>query len=373
MQDRYPQSGDRLKKKQWILGLVVLAALTALLFWGRDKMHFDFGVFRAQLALANWSKIGIATACIYLAYVMRAVRWAMLLRHNKKVPLFSLTGTQVIGFTAVALIGRVADPVRPYLVSKRTGLPLSNQIAVYIVERLFDAGSMALIFSSVILAAAWFGAPDALPHREQVAHAAEWGLAATVAGALFLVVVRLSGGVVASFFESTLGVVSKKLGHAVGNKIRTFRAGLDIIRSFSDFGITSTLSLSMWMVITLAYLEITQAFVASPELSSMTLAKCVLLLAVSGGASVLQLPIIGWFTQVLFVSGAMVKFLGVAWEPATACAATILLVTFLAIVPVGLVWARFEHVSLRKITTESEHAEEELSDEKLAESAELGG
>ena len=59
----------------------------------------------------------------------------------------------MIGFTAVALIGRVADPVRPYLVAKKTGLPLSNQIAVYIVERLFDAGSMALIFSSVILLA----------------------------------------------------------------------------------------------------------------------------------------------------------------------------------------------------------------------------
>jgi glycosyltransferase 2 family protein len=57
----------------------------------------------------------------------------------------------VIGFTAVALIGRVADLVRPYLVSKRTGLPISSQIAVYIVERLFDAGSMALITSSVIL------------------------------------------------------------------------------------------------------------------------------------------------------------------------------------------------------------------------------
>ena len=78
------------------------------------------------------------------------VRWALLLAHNKKVPLFSLLGTQVIGFTAVALIGRVADPVRPYLVAKKTGLPISSQIAVYIVERLFDAGSMALIFSSVI-------------------------------------------------------------------------------------------------------------------------------------------------------------------------------------------------------------------------------
>src|SRR6202008_476712 len=53
--------------------------------------------------------------------------------------------------TGVALIGRVADPVRPYLVSKKTGLPLSSQIAVYIVERLFDIGSMALIFSIALV------------------------------------------------------------------------------------------------------------------------------------------------------------------------------------------------------------------------------
>jgi uncharacterized membrane protein YbhN (UPF0104 family) len=142
-----------LKKRQLILGLVVFAALVALLVWGRDRIHFDFGVFRVQLALADWRKIGIAFGCIYVCYAFRAARWALLLRHNKKVPLFSLLGTQVIGFTGVALIGRIADPVRPYLVAKKTGLPLSNQIAVYIVERLFDAGSMALIFCSVILLA----------------------------------------------------------------------------------------------------------------------------------------------------------------------------------------------------------------------------
>lgn len=340
---------------------MVLAALIALLVWGRDRMHFDFGVFRAQLALADWRQIGIATGCIYIAYVFRAVRWALLLRHNKKVPLFSLLGTQVIGFTAVALIGRVADPVRPYLVAKKTGLPLSNQIAVYIVERLFDAGSMALIFSSVILMTAWFGSPEALPHRDQVERAAEWGLAATCAGALFLIAVRLSGTAIASFLEGAFGLVSKKLGHAVGQKIRTFHTGLDTIRSFSDFGIASVLSLTMWGLITMAYLETARAFVASPQLASMTLAKCVLLLAVSGGASIFQLPILGWFTQIAIVSGALFKFLGVAWEPSIACAATVLLVTFLAIVPIGLVWAHFEHVSLRKITAESGHAGEDLA------------
>src|SRR5450631_3687518 len=131
--------------------------MVALVVWGRERIHFDFGLFRAQLAHADWIKIALSAGCIYFAYAFRSVRWARLLKHNKLVAPFSLLGTQVIGFTAVALIGRVADPVRPYLVAKKTGLPLSSQIAVYIIERLFDAGSMALIFSIAVL---WVPQPD---------------------------------------------------------------------------------------------------------------------------------------------------------------------------------------------------------------------
>jgi len=269
----------------------------------------------------------------------------------------------------VALIGRVADPVRPYLVAKKTGLPVSNQIAVYIVERLFDAGSMALIFSSVILVNAWFGLSGALPHPEIVKKAGYWGLTLTVMGALFLVAVRLAGGAVASLLENAFGMISKKLGLAVGNKIRTFHSGLDTMRSFSDFAIAASLSLCMWGVITFAYLETTRAFVASPQLASMTLAKCMLLLAFSGGASVFQLPILGWFTQIGLVAAAISSFYGAAPEASTACAATLLFVTFLGIVPVGLVWARFDHVSLRKVTEESELADEELA---IAETTKVG-
>jgi hypothetical protein len=57
-------------------------------------------------------------------------------------------------------------------------------------------------------------------------------------------------------------------------------------------------------------------------------------------------------------------------EAATACAATLLLVTFLSIVPVGLIWAQFEHVSLRRVAVESGHAGEELAAEEAAEPAE---
>ena len=346
-----------MKKRELILGAVFFLALVALVVWGRDRIHFDFGVFVSQLKLADWRKIGIAFGCIYVCYAFRAVRWALLLRHIKKVPLLSLLGTQVIGFTAVALIGRIADPVRPYLVAKKTGLPLSNQIAVYIVERLFDAGSMALIFCSVILLAP----AGALPHPEVIRKVCYGALATTIAGALFLVVVRLAGGAVARLLEDAFSIVSKGLGHAIGDKIRAFRAGLDTLRSFSDFCIASSLSLGMWGLITLAYFEITTAFVASPELAGLTLAKCMLLMASSMLVSGFQLPVLGWFTQIGMVAAAMSGFFGVAAEPATACAATLLAVSFLSIAPVGIIWARFEHVSLRKVAAESEHAGETLA------------
>lgn len=367
--------GVLLKKKQLIVGLVILVALAVLVFWGRDRIHFDFATFRAQLSAADWTKMIIALGCIYVGYVLRSMRWALLLRHNRKVPLLSLIGTQVIGFTAVALIGRVADLVRPYLVSKKTGIDLSSQIAVYIVERLFDMGSIALIFSVAVLQVSHADVVAAINHSKNLAALnrshpglAEFlfrygGLGLTLLGALFLVGIRMAGDVIASGFEHTIGLVSKGLGHAVGQKIRTFRTGLDTMRSFGDFAGTTSVSLVMWALITAAYFETMRAFTSSPQLANVNLGKCVLLMLVSGGASVVQLPVIGWFSQIGIVMVAISWVLGASYEASTACAAMLLVVTFLGIVPVGLIWAQVENVSLRGVTKASEHAGEELADD----------
>jgi hypothetical protein len=363
-----------LKKRQLILGVLVIAAVVALFIWARGRIHFDFAVFREQLEQAQWSWIGLSAGCIYIAYVFRSARWAQLLKHNKRVGPFSLIGTQVIGFTAVALIGRFADPVRPYLVAKKTELPLSSQFAVYIVERLFDMGSMALIFSVAMLSVPYAQIMSVTQNSHMIsrlgsaspflaAFAARYGgLVLTLAGALFLVAVRWAGGTVAAIAEKSFGLFSNKLGTAAGEKIRAFHAGLDTMRSFGDFGITASLSLMMWLLIAAAYFTGCRAFVASPELTSLTASKCILLMVASGGASIFQLPVLGWFTQIGVVAAALTAITGANAEAATACAAILLLTTFLAIVPVGLIWAQFEHVSLRKVTIESEHASEEFAE-----------
>jgi glycosyltransferase 2 family protein len=367
-----------LSKRQWIVGLVVLAALIGLVLWSRQRIHFDFGHFWSQFASADWRKMVIALGCIYAGYVLRSARWALLLRHNQRVPLLSLIGTQVIGFTGVALIGRVADLVRPYLVAKKTGLPLSSQIAVYVVERLFDMGSIALIFSIALVSVPPADLLKAIDRSAMLSymfhHESPWlglfvfrysGLILTLFGALFLAAVRWSGEALARFFEHSLGLISKRAGRAAGAKIRAFHAGLDTMHSFGDFAATASLSLVMWGLITTAYLEVMRAFVACPLLATISFSKCVLLMVVSGGASVIQLPVLGWFSQIGIVAAAIAGFFGVPVEPATACAAALLLITFLGIVPVGLVWAQIENVSLRKIAVQSEHAEEELADNKV--------
>lgn len=369
-----------MSKKQWIGGLVVLMALVALFFWARHRIHFDFAEFRSQIALVDWRHIALGLGFIYAGYAIRSVRWALLMRHNRKVPPFSLVGTQVMGFTAVALIGRVADLARPYLVARKTNVELSSQIAVYIVERLSDMGSIALLFSVAILGipqrdvAAAIGRSAHLAAIGQHAPAAAaflfryGGLVLTVMGAAFLVLVRVSGEAIAVTAERSFGLVSKKLGHALGHKIRTFGAGLDTIRSFGDFAWLAVLSVGMWVLITASYFETMRAFVASPPLATISVSHTVLLMVVSGGASVVQLPVLGWFSQIGIVAAAITAFFNASPEASTACAAMLLLVTFLAIVPVGLIWAQFENVNLRAISRASEHA-----GEGIAEDARAGG
>ena len=85
----------------------------------------------------------------------------------------------------------------------------------------------------------------------------------------------------------------------------------------------------------------------------------------------LQLPVLGWFTQIGLTTAAMEAFFHVHPEPALGCGAVLLLVTFMSVIPLGLIWARFEHVSLKKVAEESEHAGEEAITEVVTRDGDL--
>jgi uncharacterized membrane protein YbhN (UPF0104 family) len=339
----------------WFAGIVVLV-LVVVLF--RDKIHFDWAMFWEQLRHASMGHIVAGIALIYATYWLRAVRWAVFVAPTKQVSAGSLLGSQFIGFTAVALFGRLADLTRPYLVAKRISLPLSSQVAVYTIERMFDLGAAAIIFSSALAFT-----PKDLPHHELFVRTGLLSLAATLAIAVFAVVVRVAGGAVAGFARVTLGTLSKPVAESIATKILGFRDGLNALSSLKDFGVVLLISLAMWGMIGGAYQQTAHAFVETPELAGLTYSRTMLLMAASIGGSLLQLPIIGWFTQIAVTATAMHTLYGAPIEVATACGAVLLVVTFICIIPTGLVYARIEHVSLKQVTAESEAAKEETMEQ----------
>lgn len=340
-------------KSRKALVLIALAlVLAVIVFANRGRIHFDWGAFWLQLRHISWPHIAAGVALIYSTYWLRSARWSVFISAPRKVPPFSLVGPQFIGFTAVALIGRIADITRPALVARKVGLPVSSQLAVYTIERMFDLGAAAMIFSSALLFV-----PRDLPHHEIFVHTGLLSLAGTAAIAIFAVALRVSGEAIARIAHGLLHPLSPSIAESIATKIRGFRDGLNAISSAQDFVLTALISLAMWALIGMAYVQTLHAFVETPQLATLPFSRTMLLMGASIGGSLLQLPIVGWFTQIGITAAAMSAFYGAPVEAATACGALLLFVTFLCIIPAGLVAARLNHVTLRGAATAAETAE----------------
>jgi hypothetical protein len=344
-----------MKKRSGVLWAVLIIVLAVIVFVYRDRIHFDWANFRQQLQHIGVGHAVAGIVLIYITYWLRAVRWSVLVRPTKQVSAGQLIGPQFIGFTAVALFGRLADFTRPYLVARKIGLSLSSQVAVYTLERMFDLGAAALIFSTALAFM-----PKNMPHHEVFMKTGLVSLALTLAMAIFTGVVRVAGGAVAGFARTVLRPVSKPAAESIAEKIVGFRDGLNALSGWREFALVAGISLLMWGMIASAYVQTAHAFVQTPELAQLSFSRAMLLMAASLGGSLLQLPIVGWFTQIAVTATAMHTFYGAPIEASTACGALLLAVTFLCIIPAGLIFAQIEQVSLRKITSESEVAGQEL-------------
>ena len=336
-------------RKLWPLAVLVLLGL--LLWTLRHRIAFDPHTFAEQIRFVSPLKILLALVAIYIGFVLRATRWAILLAPVRKSSTAQLLPSQLIGFTAVALFGRVADLARPYLVARRLGTPVATQLAVYSIERAFDLGAAAILFS-VTLAFA----PRSMPHHDAFTRAGVISLAATVFLAVFAGTIRFAGDRLAALAARLLRPVSAKVADIAAERILDFREGFRTIASFPQFLAALAVSLVIWLGIAISYLESARAFTTSPILGAMTFTGIMLLLATSLGASLLQLPILGWFTQIGVIAAAYHGFYGVPLETASACGAVSLLTTALSIIPAGLIASRVQGVSLREASRPVEDA-----------------
>lgn len=343
-----------------ILITVVVFVILALLFYlqYREWHTFDWGVFWSKTRQVNWVRVARGVGLIYFGYALRAVRWKIFLRPVKpKAKTMDLISPTLIGFTALALLGRAGEPVRPYLIARRTSLPFSSQLAVWMVERIFDIGAFTLLMTlAVFREGGMYSIPEPEWYRN-LQRGVFLLIAVVTAVAIGAVVINRKGEVIARWVEKEFAHLSANLGHRIAQWVREFGAGLNTIHGVGSFFWLAVVSVGMWYVIALAYKEVTHSY-GIPALE-IPLLQILILMGSSMVGSMLQLPAVGGGSQLATIT-TLSNLFAVPPEMAASCGILLWLVTFAAVVPSGLLLAHRERLSLRKLSVESHKAEQGL-------------
>lgn len=348
-----------MKNKRYVayaLVSVLLAMLVYLQF--RTWRNFDWARF-SETRPQDWSHIVHAVALIYLAYVVRAVRWKIFLKPVRpKASWTSLLAPTIIGFAGLALLGRPGELTRPYLIARRQNLPFSSQLGAWTVERIFDFGAYAILLVAAIFAGSALRADEHYSYFQKIGVGVVGFVLATTFAA---VAVHLKGLEIADWIENRFAHLPADLALKAASRIREFRGGLNTIHGPVSMLAVTALSLLMWFMIVVAYQEVTHSYqgadLVTPSALEIPREKILVLMGASMVGSFVQLPGVGGGSQVATIA-TLQRVFHVPKELAASCGIMLWLVTFVAVVPLGLLLAHRERLSLRKLSAESEEAGE---------------
>jgi len=343
----------------YVLVLGVLAFLVYLQF--RHWQTFDWRKFAENTREITWRDVIYAILLIYFAYLLRAVRWKLFLRPVRKdVSTSSLVSPTLVGFTGLAILGRPGELIRPYLIGRRVNLGFASQLAVWAVERIFDLGAFTvLMILAIFLPTKLQAFATARPVYGHWLHLAGYLLSALVIGMFFVTaLLNYKGPAIAAWIEERFAHRAHNLAHRIAQRVREFADGLNTIHGPISFLQLAGVSIFMWWLIALSYQEVTHAY-ADATMQNMSVSQVLLLMGSSMVGSMLQLPGVGGGSQLATIE-ALDKVFAVPREIAVSCGILLWLVSFVAVVPAGLLLAHRERLSLRKVAEESEVTEEQV-------------
>jgi len=281
--------------RKLLVVLIVLITLGYAIYRSSGMMHLgDFSGAKLWIAIRNADPLLLilSLVAIYSCYALRSLRWKAFQRNlgpSRFGPIYAMT---LAGFSAIFLLGRAGEPVRPLLLARKEKLPIADLFGIYALERLFDLGSTAVIAAvGLLLFQSRDHASETAGKLETAARTTGSLLFAGVVGAIaFLLYLRLHGS---ALLERRLqgwvvahGWRGKIAGIALG-----FSRGVQAIRSWSDLALSTFYSAVHWFLVLLVYLWVSHSF--GGTLTILSLGDAMLVMAFTLVGSAVQLPGVG--------------------------------------------------------------------------------
>ncbi|MEP6944691.1 MAG: lysylphosphatidylglycerol synthase transmembrane domain-containing protein [Acidobacteriota bacterium] len=230
---------------------IVLALIAVLIIWFFGR-NLDWELVSVSLRKANPWYLGLSVLIICLGYLLRAVRWQVLLEPITESSLKELFATTTVGYAAIFFIGRAGEIVRPmWLPMRDRRVRPSAALVTLGLERIFDMASLICFFAFNLL----FFTPQA--GREHEFELIEWVgwllLAGAVGGfAALIVYQRISGRVIAWFDRVTTRTwIPKRLQKIFISVLEQLSSALAILRDWRQTFWVSFWTLMLWFAIAL--------------------------------------------------------------------------------------------------------------------------
>jgi uncharacterized protein (TIRG00374 family) len=334
------------KRLAIFLAAVALAGAVAYAVWRWRQSGFDWNEFAAALKHVDWSWLTLGAALVLSTYLGRALRWEVMLRPLcPDASLWRIFTATAIGFTAVVLFGRAGEPVRPYLIAKQSGVTFSSQIAAWIVERMLDLLMVLLIFG---IALTQVSSSSIQPGPKTRVILEVGGYTAGITGAVslaLLIALRQLRGTVQQKLLRAWAFLPQKALERIRGVLASFDEGMQSTRQTGATLLLVLYTVVEWCVIAGAFWCVCRAF---PATATLGLADVVILLGFVAFGSAVQIPGVGGGMQIATVL-VLTEFFGVGIAAASGVALTLWVVSFVVIVPFGLVLAFHEGIQWRNL------------------------
>jgi glycosyltransferase 2 family protein len=339
--------------KPWYL-LGALAVLLLAGYWQLRRTPFDWMTFAANFRHVDWAWASAGIVFIFLTYFVRAMRWEVMIKPlNTGLGLGTLFAYTLIGFTAVVLFGRPGEIVRPYLIATRAKVPISTQLAAWLIERILDLVMVLLIFGGA-LSQIDKGVADPGPRLQLILRLGGW-LIGLLAGASLVLLLgfRHFRGRARERILAGLEVLPSTLHGKFDAFLLSFSEGMESLRSRGAITALVGYSVLEWVVIGVSFLSIFRAFPATAHLS---ITDVVITLGFVAFGSAVQIPGIGGGMQVAAVF-VLTELYQLPLESAGGVALALWLVNYVAIVPAGLTVAFHQGLNWHKLRHLGEEAD----------------
>jgi uncharacterized protein (TIRG00374 family) len=230
-----------MKKIPW-RGSIALAITVGLLWWAFKDVSWAelWQHVRESDPLLMFAGVVVAN----LVFPLRALRWRPILDPvAPNLPYGPLWRATAIGFMANSVLpsGRAGEIVRPFMLVRETQIPFSAAFASLVVDRVFDALCVLLLILVALL-------DPSMP--EGISYDAFLGTTVFIIVGLTIALYAIVffPDVLIRVFEAFARRVAPKFEERGRDMLRSFAAGLGVLRQPRRFIVVFLWAMAMWLV-----------------------------------------------------------------------------------------------------------------------------